>query len=178
MWILCTSIPPPPPPPPPPMAVVPYAGGMPGTFSPPPRVSDSDMHHGMCVTHVPWCMLGLLTSGILWSRWRKNVPGIPGACATPNFAYLVRGPLNLRAIIHGSPTITWIKCIVSIPKKLNWANIGVIERCQVAETDMAHLLYFMMLYFQSFHYDGNPIMGFPGNKGYANNGVDYFPYSN
>ena len=45
---------------------------MPGTFSPPPRVSDCDMHHGTCVTHVPWCMLGSLTSGFLWSRWRER----------------------------------------------------------------------------------------------------------
>ena len=30
-----------------------HAPGMPGTFSPPPRVSDPDMHHGTCVTHVP-----------------------------------------------------------------------------------------------------------------------------
>ena len=47
-----------------------HASGMPGTFSPPPGVSDPDMHHGTCVTHVPWCMSGSLTSGFLWSRWR------------------------------------------------------------------------------------------------------------
>ena len=47
-----------------------HASGMPGTFSPPPRVSDLDVHHGTCVTHVPWCMLGSLTSGFLWSRGR------------------------------------------------------------------------------------------------------------
>ena len=29
-----------------------HAPGMPGTFSPPPRVSDPDMHHGTYVTHV------------------------------------------------------------------------------------------------------------------------------
>ena len=47
--------------------------GMPGTFSLPPRVSDPDMHHGKCATHVLWCMPGSLTSGFLWSRWRgKN----------------------------------------------------------------------------------------------------------
>ena len=34
------------------------------------------MHHGTCVTHVPWCMSGSLTCGD-----RENVPGIPGACA-------------------------------------------------------------------------------------------------
>ena len=43
---------------------------MPGTFSPSTRLSDPDMHHGTCVTHVPWCMPGSLTSGFLWSRWR------------------------------------------------------------------------------------------------------------
>ena len=47
-----------------------HAPGMPGTSSPPPRVSDPDMHHGTCGTHVPWCMPGSLTSGFLWSRWR------------------------------------------------------------------------------------------------------------
>ena len=60
---------------------------------PPPRVSDPVMHHGTCITHVPWCMPGSLTSGFLWSRWRENVPSIPGVRVTPNFTYLVRGPL-------------------------------------------------------------------------------------
>ena len=41
-----------------------------------PRVSDPGMHHGTCVTHVPWCMSGLLTRG-----GGENVPSIPGACA-------------------------------------------------------------------------------------------------
>ena len=36
---------------------------MPGTFSPSPQVSDPDMHHGTCITHVPWCMPRSLTSG-------------------------------------------------------------------------------------------------------------------
>ena len=43
---------------------------MPGTYYPPPQVSDPNMHHDMCVTHVPWCMTGSLTNGFLWSRWR------------------------------------------------------------------------------------------------------------
>ena len=47
-----------------------HAPRMPGTFSPPPLVSDPDMHHGTCVTHAPECMPALLTSGVLWSRWR------------------------------------------------------------------------------------------------------------
>ena len=46
-----------------------HAPGMPGTFSPPPRISDPGMHQGTCVTHVPWCMPGSLASGFLLSRW-------------------------------------------------------------------------------------------------------------
>ena len=45
-----------------------HAPGIPETFSP-PWVSDPDMHHGACVTHVLWCMPESLTSGFLWSRW-------------------------------------------------------------------------------------------------------------
>ena len=52
-----------------------------------PLVSDPDIDHGTCVTHMPWCMSGSLTS----SRG-ENVPSIPGACATCNFTYLARGP--------------------------------------------------------------------------------------
>ena len=52
-----------------------------------PLVSYPGMHHGTCVTHVPWCMSGSLTYG-----GGENVPGITGACATRNFTYLARGP--------------------------------------------------------------------------------------
>ena len=52
-----------------------HAPGMPGTFSPPPRVNDPDMHHGTCV---PWCMPGSLTSGFpLKSVVGKTFPAIP-----------------------------------------------------------------------------------------------------
>ena len=47
-----------------------HAPGMLWTFSPLSRVSDSDMRHGMCVTHVPWRMPGSLAGGFLRSRWR------------------------------------------------------------------------------------------------------------
>ena len=55
-----------------------HAPGIQGTFSLPPWVSDPDMHDGTCVTHVPSCMPGSLTSGFLWSRWRgKTFPAFP-----------------------------------------------------------------------------------------------------
>ena len=52
-----------------------------------PLVSNPGMHHGTCVTHLPWCTPGSLTGG-----GGENVPYIPGACTTRNFTYLVRGP--------------------------------------------------------------------------------------
>ena len=55
----------------------------PGMFSPPTRVSDPDMHHGTCVTHVPQCMPGSLTSGFLWCGVsRKTFPACPAHAQT------------------------------------------------------------------------------------------------
>ena len=72
-----------------------HTQGMLGTFSRhrmqrKPLVSDPGMHHGTCVTHVPWCMSGSLTRG-----GGENVPGIPGACTTRPFTCVARGPLAL-----------------------------------------------------------------------------------
>ena len=44
-----------------------HAPGMPGTFSRPAWISNSDMHQVTCIKA---CMLGSLTSGFLWSWWR------------------------------------------------------------------------------------------------------------
>ena len=60
-----------------------------GILSPQPPVSDPDMHHDTCVTP------GSLTSGFVWSQWRGNGPGIPGACATHNYTFLIKGPWEL-----------------------------------------------------------------------------------
>ena len=54
-----------------------------------PLVIDPGMHHGTCVTRVPWCMSGSITCGV-----GKNVPDITGACATRVFTYLIRGSYN------------------------------------------------------------------------------------
>ena len=62
-----------------------------------PLVSDTGMHHGTCVTHVSWCMPGLLNRG-----GGENVPDIPGVCSTLNFTYPVRGLwlVRIRTIIQ------------------------------------------------------------------------------
>ena len=45
-----------------------HVPGMPGTLSPPPRVSDPDRHHSTCVTYMLWCIPESLTNSFLWSR--------------------------------------------------------------------------------------------------------------
>ena len=64
-----------------------------------PLVSDLGMLHVTCVTHVPWCMS--LTRG-----GGEKIPDITGACATRNFTYLARGPLN-SIWLHGSDNSLW-----------------------------------------------------------------------
>ena len=54
-----------------------------------PLASDPGMHHGTCVTHVPWCMSGSLNHGGV-----ENVPAISGACKTRIFTYLAKGPYH------------------------------------------------------------------------------------
>ena len=72
--------------------LVAHAPGMPGTFSPPPRVRDLGMHHGTCVTHVPWCMLGSLTSGFLWRQWWGKRSRQCRRMHNPQFTHLVTSP--------------------------------------------------------------------------------------
>ena len=78
-----------------------HAPGMSGTFSPSQRVSDPDMHHGTCVTHVPWCMPGSLTNGL---RWRGTRSQQFRRMRSRNFTYLVRGPWPL--FVHVLPEIS------------------------------------------------------------------------
>ena len=96
-----------------------HAPGMAGTFSPPPRVSDPDMHHGTCVTLVPWFMSGSLTSSFLWSRRAgENEPGIPCACATHNFTYLARGPFLTLCTCMSSVTVAHDSVLIIYYDKL------------------------------------------------------------
>ena len=54
-----------------------------------PLVSDPGMHHGTCVTHVPWCMSGSLACSERGKRSRHS-----RRMRTRNFAYLARGPYH------------------------------------------------------------------------------------
>ena len=68
---------------------------MPGTFSPPPRVWDPDMHHSTCVTYVPWCRLGSLTSGFFWSWWRGKPSRDSQCMGNPQFYVSGKRPMLL-----------------------------------------------------------------------------------
>ena len=53
-----------------------------------PQVSDLCVHHDTCVTHVPWCMFGLLTRG-----GGKTFPALP-AHAQPEFYVSGKRPMQ------------------------------------------------------------------------------------
>ena len=59
-----------------------------------PLVSDPGMHHGTCVTHVPWCMSGSLACGD-----RKTFPAFP-AHAHPQFCVSGKSPMDKLLYPH------------------------------------------------------------------------------
>ena len=99
-----------------------HAPGMPGTFSPPSRVSDPVMHHSTCVTHVPWCMPGSLNSSFLWSRWRRKRS--QHSRRMRNQQFYVSGK---RPIFHGTELVLlkYSACRSTQPKGLlhNWKTL-------------------------------------------------------
>ena len=86
-----------------------HAPGMPGTFSPPPRVIDPDVHHGTCVTHVPWCMTGSITSGFLWSRWRGKRSRHSRRMRNPQFYVSGKRPMPITDTVWKIPAIIGVK---------------------------------------------------------------------
>ena len=78
-------------------------------------VSDPDMHHGTCVTHVPWCMPGSLTSGFLWSQWRWKQSRHSRRMRNPQFYVSGKRPMGQ----------TWghVPCFSGIPI---WPSSGAL----------------------------------------------------
>ena len=77
-------------------------------------ISDTGMHPGMCVTHVPQCV-----SGSLISSGGENVPGIPGACRSHNFLYLARGLYNFPLMASNTSNLPPTFILT-----LNWDAFG------------------------------------------------------
>ena len=64
---------------------------MPETFSPPPRVS---------VMHVPSCMPGSLTSGFLWSRWRRKHSRHSRRMCNPQYYVSGKRPMGVTLLCN------------------------------------------------------------------------------
>ena len=110
------------------------------------RISDPDIHHRTCVTHVPWCMPGSLTSGFLWNRWRGRRSRHSRRMRNPQFCVSAKRPM------WGYPMTTEMRSFLC---------------CQPAETikqtvDVAviwdAILLVSLLWSQSFHVDAQNIM--------------------
>ena len=67
-------------------------------FYPLARVSDPDMHHGTCVTHMPWCMSGSLTSGFLRFRWRGKRSRHSRRMRNPQFYVSGKSPMGCKPL--------------------------------------------------------------------------------
>ena len=88
------------------------SGGMPGAFSPPTWVSDPGMHRGTCVTHVPWCMPGLLIRGSLWSRWWEKRSQHHRCMRNPQFCVSVKRPVATQH--EGMLATNYFRCSTGI----------------------------------------------------------------
>ena len=64
------------------------------------RIVDPDMHHGTCMTHVPWCMPGSLTSSFLWSRWRGKRSRHSRRMRNPQFYVSGKRPIASQITDH------------------------------------------------------------------------------
>ena len=100
-----------------------HAPGMPGTFSPAPQVSDPDMHHGTCVTHVPWWMPGSLTSGFLWMRWRGKRPRHSRRMRNPQFYVSGKRPI----VRMYSYTLTWHEGSMDHVSWIHWLSSNILS---------------------------------------------------
>ena len=89
-------------------------------------VSDPGMHHGTCVTHVPWCMSGSLTRG-----GGQNVPRHSRCMRNPQF--FVSGKKLMSCTICSR--MVWLLC-----------------SCIVSASGLVHSLLYGVYYCFLFHY--------------------------
>ena len=78
-----------------------------GNVFPATWVSDPDMHHGMCVTRVPWWMPRSLTSGFLWRWWWGKLSRHSRCMCNPQF--YVSGKRPMIVIQCGTVIILWVQ---------------------------------------------------------------------
>ena len=117
-----------------------HAPGMPGTFSPPPRVSDPDMHHGTCVMHVPGCMLRSLTSGFLWRLWRGKRSRHSRRMRNPQFYLCGKRPIGDHSELEVSTS--WKR----FPR--DWLLVTVMHRSRIRY----HCFWIQLILLHSKHF--------------------------
>ena len=94
------------------------------------RVSDPDMHHGTCVTHVPWCMPGSLTGGFLWSRWLGKRSRLSRCMRNPQFYVSGKRTIHITIRVHRPEyshrrrSTPWLRMPVSLARQKScyWPN--------------------------------------------------------
>ena len=86
------------------------------------RVSDPSLHHGTCVTHVPWCMSGSLTHG--------GGENIPGACAILHICQEAHCLHSIPRVEAPIPFSSWycLKCWFGADRQqaITWINAAKI----------------------------------------------------
>ena len=124
-----------------------HAPVMRGTFSPSPRVSDPDMHHGTCVTDVSWCMLGSSTGGFLWSRWRGKRSRYSRRMRNPQFQVSGKRPISCTHVHFGNgpfnPTAEgyfMIQCYGTLLLFVLWWYLGQISLSRYLYMDTSESL--------------------------------------
>ena len=144
------------------------APGMPGTFHPPPRVSDPNMHQGTCVTHVPCCMPGSLTSGLLWSRCRGKHHRYSRRMRKPQFSPLSEPMTDLYMMYICATRPRWINVIltssfigISTSLKGTWYVQMFVLLCLQLRLSLQHVVPIvtyvgvvdLLLYLHQFYFD-------------------------
>ena len=134
-------------------------------FPPPPRFSDPDMHHGTCVTHVPWCMSGSLTSSILWNRWRGKRSRHSRRMRNPRFwvsgkrhKKSKRKPMDkhidFRQHYVGKRKVNHHTVIVRPILSLNrtaWRQLGIIRVYSRCSCELLHIYAHLLYKYQQMH---------------------------
>ena len=108
-------------------------------FPPPPRFSDPDMHHGTCVTHVPWCMSGSLTSSFLWNRWRGKRSRHSRRMRNPQLCVFGRRPMRTKI---ATPKWLYLTPTVSQPseRQAGWDSVGA--GLSIIQISITYIIYF------------------------------------
>ena len=105
-----------------------HAPGMPGTFSPPPQVSDPDMHRGKCVTP------GSLTSCFLWSRWRGKRSRHSWYMCSLQFCVSGKRPISLHRLLYRFSSI-WLD------NQNTEHYVGLVSQLTLVELSLENLVY-------------------------------------